>query len=112
MRRLVYVTLVICLLLSMVFVASVSAAPAQADRGPWAPGMALVVNDTVTYGGCTYRVLQSHTTLAGWEPSTTPALFTQTGCGTGPTATRTRTNTPGTGPTATRTRTATPGSAT
>src|SRR5688572_8506847 len=117
MRRLVYTSVVICLLVSMVFVASVSAAPARADRGPWAPGMALVVNDTVTYAGCTYKVLQSHNTLAGWEPPTTPALFQQLSCGVatatrtrtatvgGPTATRTRTPTVG-GPTATRTRTA------
>ncbi len=104
MRRLVYTSVVICLLVSMVFVASVSAAPARADRGPWAPGMALVVNDTVTYGGCTYKVLQSHNSLAGWEPPTTPALFQQLSCGVA-TATRTRTAT-AVGPTATRTNTA------
>ncbi len=107
MKRLTYVTLVICLLLSMIFAATVSAAPAQADRGPWAPNTAYAVNDTVTYSGCTYKVLQAHTSLTGWEPSTTPALFQQLSCGAAPTNTATRTNTPA-GPTATFTRTNTP----
>ncbi len=106
MRRLTYVTLVVSLLLSLVFVVSVSAGPARADRGAWAPGMALAVNDTVTYGGCTYKVLQAHTTQIGWEPPTTPALFSLVSCGTSPSNTPTRTNPPG-GPTATRTRTPT-----
>src|SRR5690242_6210522 len=105
MRQKLSVLLVFCILLSLVLnVIGAGAAPARADRGPWAPGMALAVNDTVTYGGCTYKVLQAHTTLAGWEPSTTPALFQQLSCGTNPTATRTNT---AVGPTATRTNTAT-----
>jgi chitinase len=132
MRRLTYVTLIICVLLSMVFVASAGAAPARADRGPWAANTAYAVNDTVTYGGCTYKVLQAHTSLTGWEPPNVPALFQQLSCGAVPTSTRTntpsgpantptrtntpsgpvntptRTNTPN-GPVATFTRTATPG---
>jgi chitinase len=110
MRRLAYITLVICVLLSLVFVTAVSAAPARADRGAWAPNTAYAVNDTVTYGGCTYKVLQAHTSQTGWEPPVVPALFQQISCG-GPTATFTRTNTPA-GPTATFTRTNTPGAAT
>src|SRR5690349_19774251 len=96
MRRAIYTSLIIVVLLSLVLVVPAGAAPSRADRGPWAPGMTLAVNDTVTYGGCTYKVLQGHTTLAGWEPPTTPALFQQLSCGTNPTATRTatRTNTP------------------
>src|SRR5689334_24420871 len=104
MRRLTYITLVIAVLLSLVLVLPAGAAPARADRGAWAPNVAYVVNDTVTYAGCTYKVLQSHTSLTGWEPSTTPALFQQLSCGTSPTNTPTRTNTP-VGPTATRTNT-------
>ena len=106
MRRLAYTASVLCLLLTMLFVATVSAAPATADRGAWAPNTAYAVNDTVTYGGCTYKVLQAHTSLTGWEPPIVPALFQQLSCG-GPTATRT--NTQPAGPTATRTRTPTPG---
>jgi hypothetical protein len=106
MRRLMYLTLVLSVLLSLVFVATVSAAPARADRGAWAVGVAYAVNDTVTYGGCTYKVLQAHTSQADWTPPATPALFQQISCG-GPTATKT--NTQPAGPTATRTRTPTPG---
>jgi chitinase len=106
MRRITYITLVLCVLLSLMLTATVSAAPARADRGAWAPNVSYAVNDTVTYGGCSYKVLQAHTSLTGWEPPTTPALFQQLSCG-GPTATFTRTNTPA-GPTATFTRTNTP----
>lgn len=108
MRRITYITLVICVLLSLVVVATVSAAPARADRGAWAVGVAYAVNDTVTYGGCTYKVLQAHTSQADWTPPAVPALFQQLSCGGGPTATFTRTNTPS-GPTATFTRTPTAG---
>jgi predicted chitinase len=122
MRRAIYITLVLAVLLSLVLVVPAGAAPAQADRGPWAPGVSYAVNDTVTYGGSTYRCLQAHSSITTWEPPNTPALWqlttggggptatrTRTATPGGPTATRTRTNTPGTGPTATRTRTATPG---
>ena len=107
MKRFSYITLVICVLFSLIFTAVVSAAPATADRGAWAANTAYAVNDTVTYGGCSYKVLQAHTSLTGWEPPNVPALFQQLSCG-GPTATFTRTATVG-GPTATRTRTPTVG---
>ncbi|MGC1376450.1 MAG: carbohydrate-binding protein, partial [Anaerolineales bacterium] len=114
MKRFIYITLVLCVLFSLMLTASVSAAPARADRGAWAPGVAYAVNDTVTYGGCSYKVLQAHTSQTGWEPPNVPALFTQLSCGTvAPTNTPTitRTNTPS-GPTATFTKTNTPGAAT
>src|SRR5258706_2148554 len=119
MRRLTYVTLIMVVLVSLVSAASVGARPARADRGPWAPGMALAVNDTVTYGGCTYKVIQAHTTQTGWEPPNVPALFSLVSCGSSPSSTPTltrtntvagrtarRTNTP-TGATSTPTRTPT-----
>ena len=117
MRHTIYLSLVICVLLSLVFVASAGAAPARADRGPWAPNTAYAVNDTVTYGGCTYKVIQAHTSQTGWEPPVVPALFQQLSCGSVPTSTATRTPTSGAsntpaGPTSTRTRTNTPGPAT
>src|SRR5258706_364275 len=106
MRRLTYVTLIMVVLVSLVSAASVGARPARADRGPWAPGMALAVNDTVTYGGCTYKVIQAHTTQTGWEPPNVPAPFSLVSCGSSPssTPTLTRTNTV-TGPTSTLTKT-------
>jgi chitinase len=29
----------------------------------------------VTYGGVTYKCIQSHTSLTGWEPPNVPALW-------------------------------------
>ncbi|MFD0587372.1 lytic polysaccharide monooxygenase [Paenibacillus sp. GCM10027627] len=42
---------------------------------PWAPGVAYAVNTLVSYNGLTYKCIQPHTSLAGWEPSTTAALW-------------------------------------
>ncbi|WP_155375300.1 lytic polysaccharide monooxygenase [Catellatospora vulcania] len=43
--------------------------------GTWAAGTAYAVGATVTYGGLSYRCLQAHTALAGWEPPNVPALW-------------------------------------
>jgi chitin-binding protein len=43
--------------------------------GTWAAGTAYQAGATVTFGGATYRCLQNHTALPGWEPSSTPALW-------------------------------------
>lgn len=43
--------------------------------GTWAAGTPYTAGTTVTYGGTTYRCLQSHTALPGWEPAGTPALW-------------------------------------
>jgi hypothetical protein len=48
MRRTTYLSLIVFILLSLVFTATASAAPARADRGPWAPNVWYNVNDTVT----------------------------------------------------------------
>lgn len=102
MRRLTNVALMIFMLLNLVFVASsASAAPERADRGVWAPNVNYTAGDTVTYNGLTYRAIQSHTSLTGWEPPNVPALWSVVS---GPVNTPTRTNTPaGPNPTATRT---------
>ena len=41
----------------------------------WVAGHAYKVGDTVTYNGKTYRCLQAHTSMAGWEPPNAPALW-------------------------------------
>ncbi|SEN14635.1 glycosyl hydrolase family 18 protein [Lihuaxuella thermophila] len=41
----------------------------------WAPNVAYKTGDIVTYGGSTYKCLQSHTSLPGWEPPNAPALW-------------------------------------
>ncbi|MFI6293043.1 lytic polysaccharide monooxygenase [Nonomuraea sp. NPDC050790] len=43
--------------------------------GTWAAGTAYAPGNTVTYGGSSYRCLQSHTAIAGWEPPNVPALW-------------------------------------
>ncbi|MDP4097243.1 lytic polysaccharide monooxygenase [Paenibacillus sp. P96] len=43
----------------------------------WAPNTTYNVNDLVTYNGVVYQCRQAHTSLDGWEPSTTPALWTE-----------------------------------
>lgn len=43
--------------------------------GTWASGTAYGVGSVVTYNGTTYRAVQSHTALPGWEPPSTPALW-------------------------------------
>ncbi|MCL6456534.1 MAG: fibronectin type III domain-containing protein [Gorillibacterium sp.] len=46
-----------------------------AARGEWAPYVSYALNDTVTYGGNTYKDIQAHTSLPGWEPANVPALW-------------------------------------
>ena len=41
----------------------------------WAPGGMYPVGYQVTYGGKTYKVIQTHTAQADWAPDKVPALF-------------------------------------
>ena len=41
----------------------------------WRPGMTVQVGQLLTHNGSTWRVRQAHTTQAGWEPPSVPALF-------------------------------------
>jgi len=41
----------------------------------WATGVAYSVGDEVDYEGTTYRCLQAHTSIAGWQPPNVPALW-------------------------------------
>lgn len=43
--------------------------------GTWVPGKAYAVGDLVTYGGLGYRCQIAHTSMVGWEPPNTPALW-------------------------------------
>lgn len=42
---------------------------------PWAPYVSYAVGALVTYDGVTYRCIQAHTSLPGWEPPIVPALW-------------------------------------
>ncbi|MBP2001355.1 chitin-binding protein [Paenibacillus shirakamiensis] len=41
----------------------------------WAPNVSYAAGALVTYGGKTYKALQPHTSINGWEPSNVPALW-------------------------------------
>ncbi|HTX91625.1 MAG TPA: carbohydrate-binding protein [Anaerolineales bacterium] len=90
------VFLVVCIVLSFLFIPSAARAAT-----PWAPNTWYNVGDQVTYNGSTYQCIQAHTSLTGWEPPNVPALWKLV------TASATNTNTP-VNPTATRTATRTP----
>jgi len=70
---LLIIALLVALLPSLAF---------AADRGAWAPNVSYQANDTVTYGGDTYKAVQAHTSLVGWEPPNVPALWQKTQSGT------------------------------
>ncbi|AQS68638.1 carbohydrate-binding protein [Streptomyces pactum] len=63
------------------FVLDVDGDPAPTDpptgppNGTWATGRSYAAGDAVTYGGGSYRCLQAHTSMAGWEPPNVPALW-------------------------------------
>ncbi|MEK5059603.1 chitinase [Paenibacillus sp. FSL H7-0326] len=42
---------------------------------PWQANTAYTVGQLVTYNGSTYKCLQAHTSLPGWEPANVPALW-------------------------------------
>lgn len=43
----------------------------------WEPGKAYAVGNKLTRNGKLYKVIQSHTAQAGWEPESVPAMFTE-----------------------------------
>ncbi|PZG30952.1 serine protease [Spongiactinospora gelatinilytica] len=49
--------------------------PTDPPGGTWKTYTSYSAGATVTYGGTTYRCLQSHTSLPGWEPPNVPALW-------------------------------------
>jgi hypothetical protein len=59
--------------------ASPSTSPASptptATVTKWAEFTDYAAGDLVSFGGATYRVLQAHTSLPGWEPPKVPDLF-------------------------------------
>ena len=43
--------------------------------GTWKAGTAYAIGAQVTYGGLSYRCIQAHTAITGWEPPNVPALW-------------------------------------
>jgi beta-glucanase (GH16 family) len=46
-----------------------------AGGNAWAPYTSYTAGQVVTYNGVSYRVLQTHSSIPGWEPSNVAALF-------------------------------------
>ncbi len=63
------------MIILVVFVGLLPSMAFAADRGAWAPNVSYTLNDTVTYAGNTYKDIQPHTSLTGWEPPIVPALW-------------------------------------
>src|SRR5688572_26466785 len=97
-----FTRIALIVLIALLAIANINA---QAQAA-WAPNTSYTVNTLVTYGGQTYKCLQAHTSLVGWEPPNVPALWQAQGAAptNPPAATATRTNTR-VAATATRTRT-------
>lgn len=55
--------------------ASPTSSPTSQPGGTWQANKAYAVGDRVTYNGTTYQCRQAHTSLVGWEPPNTPALW-------------------------------------
>lgn len=51
--------------------------PDEVDE--WVPGVEVVAGEIWAHEGHLYRVVQSHTTQAGWEPPNLPALWVKAG---------------------------------
>ena len=89
LNKRIYQFFLVCAIIFSVFVGlgamSVSAVSA------WAPNTAYAVNDLVTYSGSTYKCLQAHTSLVGWEPPNVPALWQLQSATPAPTSTPTPT---------------------
>ncbi len=49
--------------------------PPTPAASPWKPYTNYQAGDLVTYKGVTYKVLEAHTSLPGWEPTALPNLF-------------------------------------
>lgn len=59
---------------------STSPSPSQSPTqnppsGTWTAGTAYNVGDVVTYDGASFKCIQAHTALPGWEPPNVPALW-------------------------------------
>lgn len=52
-----------------------SPAASGGEQSAWAPNTSYRVGDIVTYDGRSFRCIQAHTSLTGWEPPVVPALW-------------------------------------
>ncbi|MDG6104856.1 glycoside hydrolase family 18 [Dactylosporangium aurantiacum] len=85
--------------------ASNAAAAVTCSAPAWAEGNTYTAGTQVTYNGRLYQALVTHTAYvgAGWNPASTPSLWTDLGACTGGTTSPTPSRTPSTSPTPSKT---------
>ncbi len=69
MRRTIFTTILVLLVVLLAATAIVQAATA------WAPNTYYTVGALVTYNGVTYKCIQAHTSQVGWEPPNAASLW-------------------------------------
>lgn len=57
------------------FIVARDEAPLAAAPSPWAPQTSYTLGSLVLYNDVTYICIQAHTSLDGWQPNLTPALW-------------------------------------
>src|SRR5215467_9641732 len=77
-----------CLCSCVLLLTLVSAIPVYAQTAcapPWQVGIQISVGEVLSFGGHNWKAIQGgYTTIAGWEPPNTPALWSDLGpCGGG-----------------------------
>ncbi|MEV2910331.1 carbohydrate-binding protein [Paenibacillus larvae] len=65
----------LALLLIIVLLFAMVPMTALGGTSDWTPNTAYKAGDVVTYQGSTYKCIQPHTSLKGWEPPNVPALW-------------------------------------
>ena len=57
-----------------------ASAQTQACAAPWQVGISITVGEVLSYGGHNWKAIQGgYTTIDGWQPPNTPALWTDLG---------------------------------
>src|SRR5262245_58583293 len=70
----------------------------SAWQSSWAPNTTYATGAQATYNGATYKCIQGHTSIVGWEPPNVPALWSPASGGGTPPPPPTPTPTPTPGP--------------
>jgi chitinase len=97
-RRALFVLAVFGILLAGMSLSA--SAQTQACAQPWQVGMSITVGEVVSFGGHNWKAIQGgYTTIDGWQPPNTPALWNDLGPCTGGTPPPTPTPTPTATPT-------------
>src|SRR6266852_2739098 len=105
MKRTPLIIVSTCILLLLLLLPLASSAQSIPN---WQPNTSYAIGALVMFNGVEYKCIQAHTSLVGWEPPNTPALWQPVSGSPGPTPTPTPTPTATPTPTPKPTPTPTP----